>query len=205
MTIKRLTNDELLKEYETEISAIVGEQVGVRISEMATKDRELAEQKEEFKDKKIALETKVSEMTTKVGGLETENADLKKQLAEERDARLTAELQVYADEHISEMKKLDGANEKLIDLAVLEITLAVVDGDLGKSKTAYKNAFTGSLEKLVKIAEMFGGGDGGNGGNPPASTKKHSTNTGKKGDSALNRILNPELLEARNKRVGAAS
>jgi len=198
----KLTREELLAQYAPEITALVGEQIDGQVAEINTGRRDLAQSKEDFKDEKTVLEGKVAEMTTKVTDLETKNADLQKLLDTERDARLGAELKVFADGHIAEMKNLDGANVKLIDMAAKDTSYDVIDGDLEKSKDTFKTALTGNLEKLGKIAEMFGGDEG---NKPNTQTKSHSKNPGKKDKSALSRIMSPELAEAHTKRVGTAS
>lgn len=203
----KLTKEELLAEYAPEITALVGEQIDHQVSEINANRREIAQQKEDFKDEKATLEGKVQEMTDEVATLKSQNDELQKQLNDERDARIGAELKVYADEQVAEMKKLDGANETLIDMAVGKTAVDVVDGDLNKSKLAFTAALKDSLDEVVKLAEMFGGGGGGGGGEPNPVIRSHANNPNpaKKKGSGLEKLMNPELAAARKKRVGATA
>lgn len=201
----KLTKDELLTQYAPEITALVVEQVEGKVSEIAAGRREIAEQKEEFKDVKIELEGKVSEMATKVTTLEATNADLQKQLDDEHNARLSAELKVFADEEVAEMKKLDGANLMLIDMAAKKADMSVVDGNLDKSKIAYQGSLNDNLDELTKIAETFGGDE--QSADVETRTRNHNTNHGKGKDkgAVINRFMSPDLAKARDERVGATS
>jgi len=197
----RLTKDELLAEYKPEITALVGEQIEEQIQEIASGRREVATQKEEFKDEKTALEGTVSEMTTARDTAVTEAADWKAKYEAERDLRIQADVVVFANEHVAEMKGLDGANEKLIDMAAKRAESTVVEGDLDKSKAAYTAAFKGALEEVTELAEMFGGdGDAADVSEKP--TRKHKKNGKKGGDDVMNRVLSPAIVKARAARAG---
>ena len=199
----KLTKPQLLTEYSTEITELVGEQIGQKVTEVANARRELAEEKEAFKDTKAKLEGEVAEMKTKVTAAEKVGTDWKAKFEAERDARIAADLKVFANEQIAEMKNLDGANEKHIDLALKRVgNIAVVEGDLEKSKTAFSAAFKEALEDVEELAAEMSGGSGGDDDDdekPPSATKKHKNNPGKK-STALSRVLSPELKKQRTDR-----
>lgn len=204
MTV-RLTKEELLTEYKAEVASLVGEQVEEQIREIATARREVAEQKEQIKDKQKETDTQIAEMKSENETLKSENDRLQKQLNEERNARITAELTTYADTYISEMKGLDGTNPKIIDLASKEVTPTVVDGDLEKSKVAYRDSIKTSIEKLTAIAEMFDkSSDDADGDDDSHKTRKHSNNPKKKAGDLMSRVLSSDLIEARKKRAPSA-
>lgn len=198
---KKLTKDELLAEYGTEVTELVGEQIGEQVKANATAKRELAEEKEKFVDEKKALEGEVAEMKTKVEASEKDASDWKAKFEQERDKRIEADVAVFATEHVAEMKGLEGANEKLIDLAAKRCKATVVDGDLDKSKTAYKDAIKGAMEEVSELAEMFGGEPSTDVSNKPTKKVANNKKGGKGKDASA--FMSPELKKAHKERVGA--
>lgn len=201
MTVKKLTKEELLNEYKPEITALVGEQVEAQIQEIAAGRRKNAEDREAFKDEKTKLDGQIAEMKTAVQTANAERDSWKQKFEAERDARIASELQVFATAHVAEMKGLDGANEKIIDMAAKRVKVAVVDGDLEKSKIAFSASLKASIEEISELSEMFGGGDP---EQKPSGEEKpkrqHRNNPGKKTGDLLNKVLAPSLLAARDKK-----
>lgn len=188
----KLTKEELLTEYKTEITALVGEQIETQVQEIATGRREIAEARVKFDEQ-------ISEMTNKVKTAEADRDQWKAKYESERDARIKSDLVVFINAHVAEMKAAEGANAKHIDLALKRTPGTIVNGDLNESKTAFSAALKASLTEVEELAEMIGNAikpvDAGD-----KPTKKHVENPGKKVGNALSRILSPNLAEARNKR-----
>tara|TARA_R110002096_G_scaffold388802_2_gene583122 strand:+ start:4862 stop:6121 length:1260 start_codon:yes stop_codon:yes gene_type:complete len=198
----KLTKPELLKEYQSEITDLVGEQIGEQVSEMAAASKELAQQKVDFKDQKDTLTAEVAEMKTKLDGSEKEVAEMKTQLKTERDARVKADVTVFATECVAEMQAVDGADENIIKLAAKRVTPTVVEGDLEKSKTAFRTELKSAVEEVTEMATLFGGGKAPS-EEDPTKTKTATKNTkgGKKDD--MSRFMSPGLAKARKERVGS--
>lgn len=196
----KLTKNELLSEYKSEIMEIVGSHSTNEIAEIANARRELQSEKEKFKDEKTQYDAQIAEMKKSVTNAETASNDWKQKYEKERDSRIASDLKVFINEHIAEMKSAEGANEKMIDLALKRTTTKVVDGDLEKSKESFKSQMKASLEEVSELAEMFGG--------EPASeddtkTRSHKTNPNPKKSSGIEKFLSPDLAKSRKERVGS--
>lgn len=198
----KLTKEELLAEYAPEITALVGEQVESQIQEVASGRRDLAEQREAFKDEKAALHAEIAEMKQKLTASQNETAQWKERYENANAENIKAQLAVYANEAVAEMKELVGteSKSKIVDLAAKRVNQLVVDGDLEKSKNAYKNALKSAFEDMQELSEMFGGSAP---HTPSGPTKRHAKNTSGEvisADKKILSILSPDLVKARQDR-----
>lgn len=192
-TMAKLTKEELLTEYKAEVTALVGEQIEGQVQEIAAGRREIAEAKVKFDEQ-------ISEMTNKVKLAETERDQWKAKYEGERNARIQADLAVFVNEKIAEMKAAEGADGKRIDLAMKRTPVAVIDGDLEASKKAFLTASKAALEEINELAEMIGATGKNVVDTSEKPIKKHTENPGKKAGSSLSRILAANLVESRTKR-----
>lgn len=188
----KLTKEQLLAEYSELVQEVVSEAVRTKVTEMATKEAELATAQQAVTAAKAAHDTQIAEMKQTIDTVTAERDTLKTQIAESEKRVMQAELDKFAVKHVAEMKAGE-TDDQIVEMAAAEVTASIVDGDLEKSKTAFKGALTKAVEKLVKISEMFGG-------QKPATakdeTRRHDGNqkSGKK-TSKLSDLLSPELLK----------
>lgn len=194
---KKLTKEELLAEYKTEIMALVGEQSAAEIQEIANSSRELARQREQFKDEKDAITAEVAEMKNAVKAAQDDAASWKQRYETERDARVTADLKVYMAEQVAEMKAKAGNDARLVEVASKRVTVKVVDGDLEKSKTALRSSFDAAYAEVAELAEMVAGE-----GAQPARRSHTDNPPARKAGTKLEAILATNLAESRAKRPG---
>lgn len=194
---KKLTKEELLAEYKTEIMALVGEQSAAEIQEIANSSRELARQREQFKDEKSAMTAEVAEMKNAAKAAQDEAASWKQRYEAERDARFAADLKVYMAEQVAEMKAKAGNDARLVEVASKRVTVKVVDGDLEKSKTALRNSFDAAYAEVAELAEMVAGEAA-----QPARRSHTDNPPARKAGTKLDALLAPNLAESRAKRPG---
>ena len=193
---KKLTKEELLAEYKTEIMALVGEQSAAEIQEIANSSRELARQREQFKDEKDNLMSEVAEMKKITQAAQDELASMKQRYEAERDARIGADLKVYMAEQVAEMKAKAGSDARLVDLAAKRAKVLVVDGDIEKSKTALRGSLDAAYAEVAELAEMVAGEA------PQPARRSHTDNPpARKAGTKLESILASNLVESRTKRA----
>lgn len=192
----KLTKEELLTEYKAEIVALVGEQVESEVAEIAAGRKQLAEERAAFKAEKEGLQAKLATVEAQVAEMKQQLEAKEAALRAEADKRVEAELKVFVEAHVAEMKGLDGANERLIDMAAKRTAATLVESDLEKSKVAYTASLKANLADVSQIAEMFGGN--GQPATPAGKTKQHNGNSRQTsngdGDDRLKRIMSPDLL-----------
>ena len=197
--VTKLTKEQLLAEYGSEISGLIGTQLEGQVQEIANSRRTLAEDREKFKDEKKALEGTVNEMKTKLADTEKTAGDWKAKYEKERDLRIAAELGNFVNDQINEMKSSEDFDAKLVDLAAKRIKPSVIDGDLEKSKAQFNKEFKTAYEEVTELSEMFGGSKKVEASEKP--TVKRKENPGKKsGKSDAARFMSPELKEKFEKR-----
>lgn len=190
----KLNKQELLAEYGSVITELVGEQLEDRVKEMAAEKREIADLRQSIEDAKKEQDTKIAEMQTQIDDLTKERDEANKALGERDAAVLKANLQAFATEHVAEMKDSEDHDTKIVEMAAKDLTPDVVDNDLEKSKTAFKDKLAKAIGKIEELAEMVGGKHSDDDEKP---TRRHQKNPpkGKKGPE-LNRFLSPELQKA---------
>ncbi len=192
----RLSREQLLSDYTSEITSIVSEKLNDRISEMATQKQELSDKEVTFKIEKKELETKIAEMTTATATLTEECDAAKKEAGELKDKLILADLKVYAIDAIKEMSESDAHDDKLVALASSDLIPEVVENDLDKSKGAFLTRLKSAVERTEKVVEMTGGKI-----QDPSPTATHKGNRkggteSKGGDDnklTINDILSPDL------------
>jgi len=194
---KKLTKEELLAEYKTEIMALVGEQSATEIQEIANSTRELVREREKFKDEKAAMAAEVAEMQAAVQSAKDESTSWQRRFEDERNARIEGDLKVYMAEQVVEMKAKPGNDAKLVDVAMKRVTIKVVEGDLEKSKAALSDGMGAAYAEIAELAEMVGGE------RATAARRTHTDNPpARKGGAKLDTILASSIVDARAKRAG---
>lgn len=196
----RLTKSELSAQYPQEIIALSSELVDEKVAETRQ------EHEAKISEQVAESEAKIAEMQTEIDDLKKQNEDLQVELDKASGDKLVADLKVFAAEHVAEMKKPDGVNPDIVDMAAGEVDIENIDGDFDKSKDAYCKALQRSLDKLTKVAEMFGGNtDDGDGDNDSGQTKTKTHNTNRKSKDGFERFMSPQLVKSRKERLNIGS
>jgi len=198
----KLTKPELLKEYKSEITELVGEQIGEQISEIASAKKEIAQHKEDFKAEKETLVAEVSEMKSKNAELEKQLAEHKKQLEQERDARISADMSVFATECVAEMSSVEGADKNVIKLASKRVKPSIVEGDLEKSKAQFRIDMNSAVEEVAEMAKLFGNGKTPSEEDEKPTRKSANNPKAGTGKTDVTKFMSAGLAKAHKERVG---
>lgn len=194
----KLTKEQLIAEYASEITEIIGDRISKQVKEIADSKHQLANDRESFKAEKAELEAKVAEITKSRDAVLSELEKMKADFEKEKSSRIVIELEKFAASHVAEMIEEDSDSKNLIEIAAKRTKAILVDNDLEKSKSAFVANLKSAIDDLSELSEIFGGSvnknsDDDDEGKPP--TKNHKKNH-KKGSDLFSRFISPELQKS---------
>jgi len=190
----KLTKEQLLAEYGTFITEIIGEQMDVQVKAVASDKRELSEAKQAFETQKAEHDAAIAEMKKEITDLKAERDVIKGKLDKQDEALKLATVKDFAAEAVAEMKKSDDHDEKVVEMASEGIEPLLVDGDIEKSKSDFKNRLDKAVARTEKIFEMAGGKQEDT--TPTRKLTKNESRADKKKGPTINDFISPDLVKA---------
>lgn len=189
----KLTKEQLLTEYTTEITEIMGGRIDADMKLLADEKRAIHALKDEHATKLNELTAQVAEMKKLADDEKKRGNDLAAKLVTAEGKLLILEVEKHANAKVAEIRATNKYDARVIDLAVEGIAVSLVDNDLTKSQADYDTKFTKEVERLAKVAEMMK--PAGTQTTPRTKVTSGNPTPGNNFNDRMASILNPELAK----------